>query len=55
MNWNIQWEPLAGMQAHEQVSKLVEDLLRNSDKNSKLETKMETWLPVVDLSKLRPN
>ena len=55
MDWNIRWEPLVGMQAHEQVSKLVQDLLRSSDKNSKLEGTKETWLPVVDLSKLRPN
>jgi hypothetical protein len=51
MIWDTRWEPYLDMQVHEQVSKLVEELLRTTDKDLNL----ATWVPVVDLRKLRPN
>jgi hypothetical protein len=51
MIWDTRWEPYPDMQVHEQVSKLVEELLGNADKDLNL----ATWVPVVDLRKLRPN
>lgn len=53
MNWDIRWEPLLGVQ--EQVSKLVEAVLRNPELDSEKDADSAAWLPVVDLSKLRPN
>ncbi len=55
MNWNIQWEPLVGMQVHEQVARLIEDVLSNSEGDPEEGSKLTAWAPVVDLPKLRPN
>jgi hypothetical protein len=54
MNWDIRWEPLE-MQVQEQVARLVEDVLRNPERNSEKDADSVAWLPVVDLSKLRLN
>jgi hypothetical protein len=54
MNWDIRWEPLE-MQVQAQIAKLVEDVLRNPDRNSEKDADSPAWAPVVDLSKLRPN
>ncbi len=45
------WEPFPGMQVHEQVAKLVEEIIHAADR----EAIAVRWEPVVDLSKLRPN
>jgi hypothetical protein len=55
MNWNIQWEPLMEMQVQAQVARLVEDVLRNPASNTEEGSKLAAWVPVVDLSNLRPN
>jgi hypothetical protein len=45
------WEPYPGLGVHEQISKLLEDFVRNERENSIL----FAWVPVVDSPKLRPN
>jgi hypothetical protein len=54
MNWDIRWEPLE-MQVQAQIARLVEDVLRNPERNSGKYADSLVWAPVVDLSKLRPN
>jgi len=51
MRNDTRWEPYPGLGVHEQISKLLEDFVRNSDESSIL----FAWVPVVDAPKLRPN
>lgn len=52
MEKNTRWEPYPGLGVHEQISKLLEDFVRNEDAESSV---LFTWVPVVDSPKLRPN
>lgn len=54
MNRNIPWEPLPGLGVHEQISKLVDDFVRSTDITEE-ESVPGTWVPLMDLPKLRPN
>jgi len=45
MNTITRFEPFRGMNLHEQVSRLLEDSFRNSEKNSSL----AAWAPAVDI------
>jgi hypothetical protein len=51
MDRNIPWEPLPGLGVHEQISKLVDDFVRQTDPN----VVPLAWVPLMDLPKLRPN
>jgi hypothetical protein len=51
MDRNIPWEPLPGLGVHEQIAKLVDDFIRETDPNAI----PLAWVPLMDLPKLRPN
>jgi hypothetical protein len=55
MHWNLNWALLPDMQVQERVSRLVEELLNKHESKAENESISATWLPVVDLSNLRPN
>lgn len=51
MEKDARWEPLPGLGVHEQISKVVEDFVRNTDQD----LIPAAWVPIMDLPKLRPN
>jgi hypothetical protein len=51
MEKDTRWEPLPGLGVHEQISKVVEDFVHNTDQN----LIPGAWVPIMDLPKLRPN
>jgi hypothetical protein len=51
MEKDTRWEPLLGLGVHEQISKVVEDFVRNADQDFI----PAAWVPIMDLPKLRPN